>query len=275
MNRKRENPQAVKAGLLSVLVHGILLAILVFSFDWKTVQPANVAQVELWDSLPAPQVKPQLKPELKPEPPKPEPKPEPPKPEPKPEPPKPEPKPEPKAEIQVKKEPVKEKPPEKKVEKPKPKPPEKKVEKKPEPPKPEPEKLNKQKLEELQKMLAAEEMKVQDQPKSAAPAVNAAEAAANAAEVDKYVSLISRKIRQNVNRQLCGTGKPELELEISLMPTGEVIGTPKLLKGSGLSACDESVERAILQSQPLPVPPQADLFARFRDLRLKFRPNDN
>lgn len=257
MNRKRENPQAVKAGLLSVLVHGILLAILVFSFDWKTVQPANVAQVELWDSLPAPQVKPQ------------------PKPEPKPEPPKPEPKPEPKAEIQVKKEPVKEKPPEKKVEKPKPKPPEKKVEKKPEPPKPEPEKLNKQKLEELQKMLAAEEMKVQDQPKSEAPAVNAAEAAANAAEVDKYVSLISRKIRQNVNRQLCGTGKPELELEISLMPTGEVIGTPKLLKGSGLSACDESVERAILQSQPLPVPPQADLFARFRDLRLKFRPNDN
>jgi colicin import membrane protein len=194
---------------------------------------------------------------------------------PKPEPPKPEPKPEPKAEIQVKKEPVK--PPEKKVEKPKekPKPPEKKVEKKPEPPKPEPEKLNKQKLEELQKMLAAEEMKVADQPKNEAPKVDAAAEAANNAEVDKYVSLISRKIRQNVNRQLCGSGKPELELEISLMPTGEVIGTPKLLKGSGLSACDESVERAILQSQPLPVPPQADLFARFRDLRLKFRPNDN
>ena len=69
-------------------------------------------------------------------------------------------------------------------------------------------------------------------------------------------------------------GIPELELEISLMPTGEVIGAPKLLKGSGMAACDAAVVRAILQSQPLPVPPQAELFARFRDLRLKVRPNE-
>ena len=277
MIRKHENPLAFKAGLLSLLVHAAFLAILIFSFDWKAVQPANIAQVELWDSLPVekPVPQPQPKPEPpKPEPPKPEPKPEPPKPEPKPEPEPPKPEPEPKAEIQVKKEPEKPKP--KPVEKPKEKPPEKKVEKKPEPSKPDPEELNKQKLAELQKMLLEEEMKPQPSPPApAAPSPTQAESAAMQGEVDKYISMISRKIRQNVNRQLCGTGKPELELEISLMPTGEVIGTPKLLKGSGMSACDEAVERAILQSQPLPVPPQSELFARFRDLRLKFRPNEN
>lgn len=281
MIRKHENPLAFKAGLLSLLVHVAFLAILIFSFNWKAVQPANIAQVELWDSLPVedkpvprPEPKPELpKPEPKPEPPKPEPVPEP-KPEPKPEPPKPEPVAEPKAEIQVKKEPEKPKP--KPVEKPKEKPPEKKVEKKPEPPKPDPEELNKQKLAELQKMLLEEEMKVApSQPAPAAPSQTQAEAAAMQGQVDEYVRRISQKIRQNVNRQVCGTGKPELELEISLMPTGEVIGTPRLLKGSGMSACDEAVERAILQSQPLPVPPQAELFARFRDLRLKFRPNEN
>ena len=59
------------------------------------------------------------------------------------------------------------------------------------------------------------------------------------------------------------------------MPTGDVIGHPKLLKSSGLSACDAAVERAILESQPLPVPTQADLFSQFRDLKLKFRPNED
>lgn len=276
MIRKHENPLAFKAGLLSILVHAVFLAILIFSFNWKTVQPANIAQVELWDSLPVAEEKPVPQPEPKPEPPKPEPKPEPPKPEPKPELPKPEPVPEPKADIQVKKEPEKPKP--KPVEKPKEKPPEKKPEPKPEPklkpePKPEPPKPD-PKLAELQKMLAEEEMKLQPSQPVEATAPSQAESAAMQGEVDKYIGLISRKIRQNVNRQLCGTGKPELELAISLMPTGEVIGAPKLLKGSGMAACDEAVVRAILQSQPLPVPPQAELFTRFRDLRLKFRPNE-
>lgn len=277
MIRKHENPLAFKAGMLSLLVHVFFLAILIFSFNWKAVQPANIAQVELWDSLPVAEEKP-VPP--KPEPPKPKPEPVPePKPEPKPEPPKPEPLPEPKAEIQVKKEPEKPKPVEKPKEKPKEKPPEKKVEKKPEPPKPDPEvkarEEEQRKLAELQKMLAEEEMKPQPTPPAATNSVaSEAQSAAMQGEVDKYIGLISQKIRQNVNRQLCGSGKPELELEISLMPTGEVMGTPKLLKGSGMAACDEAVERAILQSQPLPVPPQAELFSRFRDLRLKFRPNE-
>ena len=93
-------------------------------------------------------------------------------------------------------------------------------------------------------------------------------------EVAKYVGLISTQIRRHVNPQLCGTDKAtKLTFMIALMPTGEVMGHPRLLKGSGLSACDEAVERAILESQPLPVPKSADLFAQFRDLKLEFSPN--
>ena len=264
MIRAHENPIAVRAGALSLLVHVVLLALLLVSFNWKSVQPASIAEVELWDSLPPP-VQPEIKPvPPTPEPPKPEPVPEI-KPEPKPEPP-----PEPKAEIQLKKEPPKELKP--KVEKP--------VEK-PKPPKPDPavkaKEDEKRKLAELQKMFAEEDKNSQQQQhkNEAQASAKAASAAASAGEIDKYMGLISRKIRQNVNKQLCGTGKPELTFSIALMPTGEVIGSPRLLKGSGNTACDDAVERAIKLSQPLPVPQQPELFSQFRDLNLKFKPNDD
>ena len=97
----------------------------------------------------------------------------------------------------------------------------------------------------------------------------------NASEVDKYKGLISNKIKQHVNKQLCGADKAiKVTFMIALMPTGEVMGRPKLMKESGMSSCDDAVERAILESQPLPVPTSADLFSQFRELNLVFRPND-
>ena len=265
MIRTHENPMALRAGILSVLVHGVLLAVLLISFNWHAVQPASVAEVELWDSLPTPQ--PFIKPAL------PEPAPEPPKPEPvlKPEP-KPEPAPEPKAEIQIKKEkPKAEKLLEKPVVKPK------------ELPKPDPalkakekEKQHQEEIRKVQEMLAAEDQQAQhnSQQKEAQATAQSNAAAASSGEVNKYKLLIQNKIRSKVNKQLCGTGKPELEFQISLLPTGEVSGNPKLLKSSGIAACDQAVERAIDLAQRLPLPAQPELFAQFRDLNLKFRPND-
>jgi len=253
MIRTHENPLAIRAGALSVLVHGVLLAILLVSFNWKTVQPLNIAEVELWDSLPSPE--PVIKPV--PEPPKPQPVIEP----------KPEPQPEPKAEIQLKKEPIKEavKPPPK-VEKPKPDPAIKAKEA---------EKMHQEEIKKLQKMLAAEDQQQQHQSEKneVQEASDKSAQAASAGEVGKYIARIQSKIRSKVNKQLCGTGNPELEFAIALMPTGEVNGNPKLLKGSGIEACDEAVERAILQAEPLPVPEEPDLFSQFRNLKLKFRPN--
>ena len=264
MIRRRESPLAVMAGVLALLVHGLFFVLLVVSFSWKNIPPQQIAQVELWDNLPQPHV---AAPEPKPEPPLP------PKIEPKPEPVLP---PEPKAEIQLKPK----KPP--KVEP--------KLEPKVEPKKPDPalkakdeEKKRKEALRKLQEDLLKDEHPVDREAdktiadaKAAAEAKRAAQAlAASSGVVDEYKARIVAKIKRNVNRQLCGSGRLELVYAIAMMPTGEVSGTPRLVKGSGLPACDQAVERAILQSQPLPLPPQAELFAQFRDLTLTFRPNDD
>jgi colicin import membrane protein len=265
MIRGRENPLALKAGILSMLVHGLLLALLVVSFSWRNVvQPPQITQVELWDRLPT-LVEPQ------PEPPKPLPKVEPPPaPEPKPEPPA------PRAEIQVKAKPpaeIKPKPEKKPVEPPKPDPRLKAMEE---------EQKRKDALRKLQQDLLKDEHPVdRDADKVAAEARAAAEAkrATEALEastdlVNEYKGKIQAKIKRYVNKQLCGTGKPILVFTIALLPTGEVAGSPRLVKGSGIAACDQAVERAIMQAQPLPLPPQAELFAQFRDLNLQFRPNE-
>jgi len=252
MLRPHENPLALKAGAFSLLVHVLLLGLLLISFNWKVVQPASIATVELWSELPS---KPVVAQPI-PEPPKPEPKP---LPELKPEP-KPEAKPEPKADIEVKKEPPKPEPPKPKEEPKKPevkKPP---VVKKP---------PQNDALEKLKQAMLADQPNLDS---NSAPAGPPAMSAAQQGEMDKYINMIRNKVHQNVNQQLCGSGNPELEFAMSLAPTGEIVGTPRMLKGSGIAACDESVERAILLAQPLPVPKEADLFARFRDLKLKFHP---
>lgn len=265
MIRQRENPIMWQAGALSLLVHGAFFLLLVMTFSLKNVQTVQVSDVELWDALPTPQVRPS------PEPHKPEPKPEPKvesKPEPKPEPPPPV---EPKAEIQLKAKPK----PEPKL----------KPEKKPkeEPPKPDPKlearKEEEKRLKALQQAMLADSDPSQAQDQEAqqiAAAKNAqAQAVASSGALDVAKARIVSKIKRYVNPQVCGTGKPVVEFGIALMPTGEVIGAPHMVKSSGIPACDQAVERAILQAQPLPLPKEPELFTYFRDLSLKFRPNDN
>jgi colicin import membrane protein len=275
MIRQHEKDVVWQAGAFTALVHGLLLALFLVSFQWKTVQPMNIAQVELWDSVPSPKADPIPAP-----PPEPAPEPETPKAEmPKVvEPAKPEPKvapePEPKADIQTKKVPA---PP--KVEKPKPEP----VKPKEEKPKVDKAKTDPEALKKLQQSLLAEDAQSQknDLVKPAASPMGSKTAqvaqagSPNAGELDKYKGLISNKIKQHVNKQLCGADKSiKVTFMIALMPTGEVMGRPKLIKESGMSSCDDAVERAILESQPLPVPSSADLFSQFRELNLVFRPND-
>jgi colicin import membrane protein len=259
MIRSRENPLALRAGVFSVLVHGLFFMLLVMTFSWKNVPTMQVAQVELWDSLPQPIV---VQPEPTPEPPPP-----PPKIELEPAPP-----PEPKAEIQIK---AKTPPPEVKKppkEKPKPDPALKAAEQA---------KKRAEELKRLQQQLAQDDQQLQNEAqqhetRNAAEAKRAAETlAASSGVVDEYKSRIVAKIKRFVNKQVCGTGRAELVFAIALMPTGEVSGNPHLVKSSGLPACDQAVERAILQAVPLPLPPQPELFTQFRDLNLKFRPNDD
>lgn len=271
MIRKHENSDSWKAGIYAIAVHLALLGGMLISFNWKAAHPVlNVTEVELWDKLPStkpvikeepkPDPKPEIKPEIKEEP-KPEPKPiveEKPKPE------------EPKVDIELekKKKELKEK--------------EKLLEEK----RRKDEALEKLKQEaredELREKKAAEKKKNDEALRklkedmlneSSADDAKAA-SAANASVIGEYTEKIKAKIRGNVNKTLCGDGNPELRFEISVLPTGQLSGNPKLIKSSENSACDEAVERAIIASEPLPLPDEPGLKAQFKNLKLKFRPND-
>ena len=260
MIRPQEKIIATRAAIYAASVHIVLIVIMIISFEWRVKLP-QVAEVELWDSIPVPSLKaidtPPIEEKIEPEPPKPEPKPS---------------KVEEiiksltsdKADISLKQ---KEEEERKKLEDQKKKDDLKKMQE---------ELLKQDQLAKLQQELLQDKSKPSlnrhENVKQSNP--NPAEGGAKLGEMDKYKLLIQRKIQQNVNKQLCGTSPVELQFEIGLMPTGELIGNPKMIKSSGIPVCDESVERAIFQSQPLPVPTDTDLFSKFKNLKLNFRPNE-
>lgn len=253
MIRTYEKEVSWKAGGLAIAVHLALLGALLVSFNWKAAHTAlNVTEVELWDSIPnqtvpapvaQPMPKPIVKEEVKPEP-KPEPKPiveE-------------KPKEEPQVDIALEKK--------KQLDA-------LKLEALKDDAKPAV-KVNKPNdaLKKLQQEALAEEKAVGEQQ------ALSSKASANAGVVGEFKNKIQAKIKGNVNKTLCGEGNPELRFDIGLLPTGELSGSPKLVKSSGSAACDEAVERAIMASEPLPLPSDPSLFSQFRNLNLKFRPND-
>lgn len=278
MIRKNENPVALKAGIFAIGMHVLLFAGMLFSFNWKAAHPVSVVtEVELWDKLPSTQPPPVVSP--------------------------------PPPVVEELPKPIVEEPPKDEVEQPKPEEPKvdielenkkKELEKKELEEKIKLEKLaelkkqkeldNKKKLEALQAELredALEDKKADEKKQkevlkrlqqdslSDENAANEKQAsAANASEIGKYTDKIKAKIRGNVNKTLCAEGNPELRFEINLLPTGELSGSPKITKSSGNAACDDAVERAIIASEPLPLPSDPSLFSNFRNVKLTFKPND-
>lgn len=260
MIRPQEKIIAKRSAIYAVSVHIVLILIMIVSFEWRVKLP-QVAEVELWDSIPQPSSKPieapPIEKKVEPEPAKPAPKPS---------------KVEEiiksltsdKADISLKQKKEEER---KKLEDQKKKDDLKKIQE---------DLLKQDQLAKLQQELLQDKSKPSlnrhEDMKQSNP--NPTEGGAKLGEMDKYKVLIQRKIQQNVNKQLCGSSPVELQFEIGLMPTGELIGNPKMLKSSGIPVCDESVERAIFQSQPLPVPTDTDLFSKFKNLKLNFHPNE-
>ncbi|MDD5613329.1 MAG: cell envelope integrity protein TolA, partial [Gallionella sp.] len=155
--------------------------------------------------------------------------------------------------------------------------PDKKPEKKVEPPKP----LEKPKPPEKIKPEVKKPAEVKKQVSKPDPAVLAAEQqaarekaaqeAATGRVVDEYISKISGKIRRNIVMPPDVPNDARAEFLVTLLPGGRVLDV-KLKKSSGNAAYDSAVERSILKSDPLPLPPDAGLFNRFRELRLGFQP---
>ncbi|MDD5330096.1 MAG: energy transducer TonB [Sulfuricella sp.] len=261
---ERKEPGRKWAVMLAVLVHLMFAAVLVFGVNWQTREASPVI-AELWNSLPpvsapAPKREPVVEP-------KPEPRPEPkvePKPAPKPEPKLEQPKP---AKVDIA---LKEKEKEKKRKE--------DERKKAEAEKKQREQLKEQERKELLAQVEAEQAELSKQRAAAAETrrqkmAAAAQAAALARGMEDAMGRISSHVRRFVVMPADVAGNPQAIFEVSLLPTGEVLNV-KLSRSSGNTAYDNAVERAIHKASPLPLPADPSLVGRFRELKLKFRPNE-
>ncbi len=263
----RYEPGVGRAVGLAIAVHLVLLGILFIGVRWHSQQPAPF-MVELWQPPPQAIAKPAPRPEP---PPPPKPKVEPPKPLPVPKvetPPPPKPAPRIENPDIALKAPPKPKPPPKPVAKPTPKPKvEAKPEPKPAPPKPRVDPARRQLAQELAREQAAIQATRQDAELRALLAREAGTRAL-AAWTDK----IRAKIRGNIILPPSLAGNPEAVFDVVLLPTGEVLGAPRLRRSSGDARYDDAVLRAILKSSPLPRPEDPKVFSR--NLELRFRPQE-
>jgi colicin import membrane protein len=132
------------------------------------------------------------------------------------------------------------------------------------------EKLQEKKLQEQQRAIELEQQKKEN----AEEAARAQQEAAQAQLRNKYIEAIRRRIRQYIVLPPNMEGNPQAEFDVTVLPGGEVLAA-RLQKSSGVEAYDQAVERAIIKSQPLPLPSPSDpLFKSFRELNLTFRPQE-
>lgn len=231
-----QEPYQLPAGILALAVHGAFFILLYFGFTWQTLPPATMS-VELWQSLPDTVTAPPVQPKIeKVEPPKVE-EVAPPQPEVKPDIVLPDKK-------KVKTKPVELKPVERKP-----------VEKKPVDPAP---------IEQKPDTSIADKQAARER---------AEQAAVTGRMVDEYTAKIQSKIKRNIVEPPSVEKDARAEFLVTLLPGGSVLDA-RLIKPSGNAAYDNAVERAILKSQPLPLPPDVALFNRFRELKLVFKPSD-
>jgi colicin import membrane protein len=267
----RDEPGKVASGVMAVAVHVVFFVLLVFGMSWQRRAPEAVV-VDLWNNLPpAPVTKvvepePQPKPEIKPPPPV-EVKPVP-KVEPKPVPEKPIVKPDIALEKEKQEKAKREREEREKAET-------KKREDLAKAEARKKEEKEKQRIAALEADRVAKEIerRLEKEQKDALARLQQQEAAAAASARAKYIGEIRAKIRRFIVVPPDIKGNPQVEFDVVLLPTGDVLGV-KLRKGSEHAAYDNAVERAIMRAQPLPVPPDPALFKDFRELNLQFRPNE-
>lgn len=117
--------------------------------------------------------------------------------------------------------------------------------------------------------LAAEEASLQRQRE-----VLDANASRQARELSEAQDRIRTRIRSYLRVPPNLAGNPEAMFRVTLLPNGEVLQAV-LLRSSGQASYDREVERAILKASPLPLPKDRAAAAAFRDgLVLKFRPRE-
>ncbi|MHB8535090.1 MAG: cell envelope integrity protein TolA [Sulfuricaulis sp.] len=119
----------------------------------------------------------------------------------------------------------------------------------------------KQAVQSLQDQLAAEEKARQA----------AAQAARAATVVDKYKALIRQRVSRSWSRPLGVAKGLQCVVSVSLTPSGEVLAAT-VVRSSGNSSFDRSVENAVYKAAPLPLPDDPTLFDNFREIEFLFNP---
>ena len=239
-------PRKLPSGILALLVHVLFFALLYFGFNWnrQAYVPATMT-VSLWSNLPQGIAKPTASPKIEEAVPPPQPE---------------------------------------KIAKPDIAIPEKKkVITKPVETKPDKKEAQRRAAEEVRKKAEAQKAAEQEREAQRIAAEQAAQKQAELAKqeaqeaalnklIDEYKAKIQSKIRRNVVQPPNVSEDARAEFLVTLLPGGSVL-PPKLVKSSGNAAYDDAVARAILKSDPLPLPPDVELFNRFRELDLTFKPD--
>ena len=119
--------------------------------------------------------------------------------------------------------------------------------------------------EDLKRQLAEDERQRQQR------AQNEIRRAAQQKEVDKFKAQIKQAISNKWRIPVSAQQGQECVLKLRLIPSGDVVGV-EVLKSSGDSVFDRSVEAAVYKAQPLPLPPaESGLFNEFREINVPFR----
>ncbi|GMQ87203.1 MAG: hypothetical protein BMS9Abin08_0401 [Gammaproteobacteria bacterium] len=114
--------------------------------------------------------------------------------------------------------------------------------------------------QEMQARLAAEQERMASQRLTAMQRM-----------IDEYVLYIQEKVQRSWIRPPDSGSGLSCTVEVRLIPSGEVVDV-RIVRSSGNSAFDRSVEAAVFKASPLPVPPDVEVMEKFRTIRFEFKP---
>ncbi len=115
---------------------------------------------------------------------------------------------------------------------------------------------------ELQEKLAAEQRQLEAERERKIQSI-----------VGQYVDLIKQKVERYWLRPPNSKKGLSCQVRVRLLPGGGVASV-EIIKGSGDAAFDDSVKKAVLRADPLPLPSDPALFERFRELKFIFKPEE-
>lgn len=133
--------------------------------------------------------------------------------------------------------------------------------------------IEKKRLQEEQRLAQEEKLRKEkeEQKKKAAAATQLK--ARQMSEVAKYKALIKREITRSWVIPPSYRKGMSCKVAVRLIPSGDVVGI-RVIKSSGDSAFDRSVEMAVQKSSPLTVPKSdTGIFDYFREVEFVFDPN--